>query len=83
MVSMMSGSIAGATRARPGCGNLELTGQEQAVAAVAATGVPTREIAQRLFLSPKTVECHLTRIYRKLGVRSKAELAHRFVIDLA
>ena len=30
-----------------------------------------------LFVSPKTIEAHLTRIYRKLGVRSKAQLAHR------
>ncbi len=54
-----------------------LTPQEQQIAAIAATGVPTREIASSLFLSPKTIEAHLTRIYRKVGVRSKSELAHR------
>jgi Bacterial regulatory proteins, luxR family len=34
-------------------------------------------VAGALFMSPKTVEAHLSRIYRKLGVRSRAELAHK------
>jgi len=54
---------------------LLLTRQEQHVATLAASGAPVREIASAACLSPKTVEYHLTRIYRKLGVRSKAELA--------
>jgi DNA-binding CsgD family transcriptional regulator len=58
--------------------HISLTLQESAVAELAATGVPTREIARRVVLSPKTVEFHLTHVYRKLGVRSKAELAYRF-----
>jgi len=41
-------------------------------------GLQNREIAQRLFMSPKTVEAHLTRIYRKLGVRTRVELVHRY-----
>ncbi len=57
---------------------VSLTRQEQHVAELAATGAPTREIAAAAYLSPKTVEYHLTRIYRKLGVRSKAELAWAF-----
>ena len=57
---------------------VSLTRREQHVAELAATGAPTREIAAAAFLSPKTVEYHLTRIYRKLGVRSKAELAWTF-----
>lgn len=52
-----------------------LTPRERNVALLAATGAPTTEIASATFLSPRTVEHHLTRIYRKLGVRSKAELA--------
>ena len=36
-----------------------------------------REVAAALFISPKTVEVHLTRIYRKLNVRTRAELARR------
>jgi DNA-binding CsgD family transcriptional regulator len=51
-----------------------LTPQERHVAELASTGARTCEIAAAAFLSNKTVEYHLTRIYRKLGVRSKAEL---------
>jgi DNA-binding NarL/FixJ family response regulator len=52
-----------------------LTRREQEVAELAASGLPTREIAAASYLSQKTVEYHLTRVYRKLGVRSKSELA--------
>jgi DNA-binding NarL/FixJ family response regulator len=45
------------------------------VAELAASGVPNREIAGRLYLSEKTVEAVLTRVYRKLSVRSRTELA--------
>jgi DNA-binding CsgD family transcriptional regulator len=55
----------------------ELTATERRVAALVAEGRPTKEVAQVLFVSPKTVEKHLSRIYAKLGVRSRAELAHR------
>ena len=44
------------------------------MAELAASGLPTREIAAASYLSQKTVEYHLTRVYRKLGVRSKSEL---------
>jgi DNA-binding CsgD family transcriptional regulator len=52
-----------------------LTAQELRVALVVADGATTRETASRLFLSPKTIEFHLGNIYRKLGVRSRTELA--------
>jgi DNA-binding CsgD family transcriptional regulator len=55
----------------------ELTATERRVAGLVAEGRPTKEVAQALFVSPKTVEKHLSRIYAKLGVRSRAELAHR------
>lgn len=55
----------------------ELTEGESAVAHAAASGLKNREIAERLFMSPKTVEAHLARIYRKLGIRSRAELGAR------
>ena len=51
-----------------------LTPQERHVAELASTGARTSEIAAAAFLTTKTVEYHLTSIYRKLGVRSKAEL---------
>lgn len=52
-----------------------LTPSERRVAALAAEGHPNREIAQRLFLSVKTVEAHLSNAYRKLDIRSRRELA--------
>ena len=51
-----------------------LTAAEARVCRAAATGMSTKEIAAALFLSPKTVEFHLGRIFRKLGVKSRAEL---------
>ncbi len=56
----------------------ELTSSEQRVATLAAAGLTTREIAAQLFMSPKTVEAHLANTYRKLGIRSRAELGARF-----
>ncbi|MFG2209035.1 ATP-binding protein [Streptomyces sp. NPDC048638] len=53
----------------------ELTVREREVADLAASGVRTREIAERLMLSPRTIDVHLTRIYRKLGVKSRVALA--------
>lgn len=54
-----------------------LTPTEERIARLAVEGLTNREIAARMFLSPKTVEVNLTRVYRKLGVRSRAVLASR------
>jgi tetratricopeptide (TPR) repeat protein len=54
-----------------------LTPHELRVAQVAASGATGDEAGAQLFVSAKTVEAHLARIYRKLGVRSRAELAER------
>ncbi|MET7966232.1 helix-turn-helix transcriptional regulator [Micromonospora sp. NPDC005305] len=54
-----------------------LTSGERAVAERAAAGATNQEIAAQLFLSPKTVEAVLTRVYRELGVRSRTELARQ------
>jgi DNA-binding CsgD family transcriptional regulator/tetratricopeptide (TPR) repeat protein len=54
-----------------------LTPSERRVARMAASGQSNREIAQTLFVTRKTVEVHLTSAYRKLGIRSRAELAGR------
>ncbi|MEU8613545.1 helix-turn-helix transcriptional regulator, partial [Actinoplanes sp. NPDC048791] len=52
-----------------------LTVRERQVAELAAEGVRSREIADRLYLSPRTVENHLQRVYTKLGVNGRLELA--------
>lgn len=56
-----------------------LTPQELQIAQFIADGLTNRDIAGRLFLSPKTVEFHLTRIYRKLEIHSRAELMRRIL----
>jgi DNA-binding CsgD family transcriptional regulator len=53
-----------------------LTAAEQRVAALVAEGRTNREVAAALFVTEHTVEAALTRAYRKLGVRSRAELVH-------
>jgi DNA-binding CsgD family transcriptional regulator len=55
----------------------ELTETERRIATLAADGRSNREIALELFVSERTVEANLTRAYRKLGVRSRTELARR------
>ena len=55
----------------------QLSPTEQRVAELAATGMTNRDIASALFISPKTVESNLSRVYRKLGIRSRAELGRR------
>jgi DNA-binding CsgD family transcriptional regulator len=56
-------------------GTLALTPTEQRVAELVGSGHTSAEVAEALFISVRTVESHLTRIYRKLGVRSRAQLA--------
>jgi len=53
---------------------LALTATEARVADLAAAGHTNRQVGQALFLSPRTVEANLARIYRKLGISSRAEL---------
>ena len=55
----------------------ELTSSERRVAELAASGLNNSEIAAAAFMSRKTVEANLTRVYRKLGIRSRAELGVR------
>lgn len=56
-------------------GSAALTASEKRVAALAAEGLTNRDIAQRLFVTPKTVEVHLSATYRKLGIGSRRDLA--------
>jgi DNA-binding NarL/FixJ family response regulator len=52
-----------------------LTASERRVADMAREGLTNRQIAQALFVTPKTVEVHLSSVYRKLGISSRNDLA--------
>jgi DNA-binding CsgD family transcriptional regulator len=60
-----------------------LTPRELQVGLVVAQGATNREAAASLFLTPKTIEFHLGHIYSKLGLRSRAELAHLLATEAA
>lgn len=62
-------------RPNPGAGGPTLSDREWQVGELVAAGRTNREIADELYLSPKTVEAHLTRVFAKLGVRSRAAVA--------
>jgi DNA-binding CsgD family transcriptional regulator len=62
-------------------GEGDLTPAERRVARLVAGGATNREAAARLFVTVRTVEVHLTNVYRKLGIRSRAELAARMAAD--
>ena len=53
----------------------DLTAQERQIAELARDGLSNPEIGARLFLSPRTVEWHLRKVFGKLGIRSRHELA--------
>lgn len=61
----------------PSDGVSQLTPSEQRVAEMAASGATNKDIASAMFISSKTVEHNLTKIYRKLGISSRAELGRR------
>jgi DNA-binding CsgD family transcriptional regulator len=63
-------------RKRPTAGWESLTPAERNVARLVGDGLDNAEIAGRLFVSARTVQSHLTRIYTKLGVTSRVRLAN-------
>ena len=69
-----------ATRRRDPSTLLQLTPQELQVARFVARGLPTREVAAQLFLSPRTVDFHLRNVFAKLGISSRTQLA-QFHLD--
>jgi DNA-binding CsgD family transcriptional regulator len=62
-------------RGRPDHGWESLTPTELRVVELVAEGLPNREVAQKLFVSPATVKSHLIHVFTKLDVRTRAELA--------
>jgi DNA-binding CsgD family transcriptional regulator len=76
-------ALAGRRRRKPRPDSFEssLTPQELRVALLVATGATNREVASQLFLSVKTIENHLSRVFEKVGVRSRAELARIVALE--
>jgi predicted ATPase/class 3 adenylate cyclase/DNA-binding CsgD family transcriptional regulator len=62
-------------RKRPSTGWASLTPAERDVVRLVAEGLANKDIAVRLFISPRTVQAHLTHVYTKLGVTSRVQLA--------
>lgn len=69
------------SRKRDVAASRQLTPQELQIALAVAGGATNREAATQLFLSPKTIEAHLSAVYAKLSVRSRSELARAFALE--
>jgi DNA-binding CsgD family transcriptional regulator len=64
-------------RKRPTTGWESLTPTERDVVRLIEEGLPNKDIATRLFISPRTVQSHLTHIYAKLGLTSRVQLVQQ------
>lgn len=70
-------------RKRPASGWAALTPTERQVVRLVSEGLPNNHIATRLFVSPRTVQTHLTHVYTKLGLTSRVQLAQEAARRLA
>jgi DNA-binding CsgD family transcriptional regulator len=75
-----TGQRTGNRRGRTSATGADLTDTERSVAQLVADGLTNREVAERLFLSPHTVDFHLRSIFRKLGASSRVQLARLIVL---
>jgi DNA-binding CsgD family transcriptional regulator len=71
----------GETVSRPGRAGAGLTPQERQISALVAAGASSKEVAAQLFLSPRTVDYHLRKVFVKLGISSRRELL-KFDLDV-
>jgi DNA-binding CsgD family transcriptional regulator len=62
-------------RKRPASGWASLTPTELTVVKLVAEGLSNQQVAERLFVAPRTVGTHLTHVYAKLGISTRTELA--------
>jgi DNA-binding CsgD family transcriptional regulator len=72
---------AGASPAAPKIPNSPLTARESQIASMAATGYANQEIADRLFITTHTVEYHLKKVFRKLGIVSRRQLRDKSAVS--
>ena len=70
-------------RKRPATGWASLTPTELDVVRLVAEGIPNKDIATRLFVSPRTVQSHLRHVYNKLGLTSRVQLAQEAARQMA
>ncbi|GIJ24419.1 helix-turn-helix transcriptional regulator [Micromonospora lutea] len=81
-VSVLAGNrAAGPAGSERPAGTAVLTAREREIAGLATTGLSNKEIAARLYLSPRTVESHLNRVFAKLQVHSRTAMARRLTED--
>jgi DNA-binding CsgD family transcriptional regulator len=69
-------AVGGTARRRPVTTAVELTSQEAQIARLAGEGLSNPEIATRLFLSPRTVQYHLGKVFTKLDITSRTQISH-------